>query len=297
MTARSTPHRAARILVALVLAAAVSLVSPAISAQAASKAPRSIPAVVGWTAVGAVTALHSHGFKYTFKAPKGHHVKNAAHWTVTGQSPKGHSRAKPGTTVTLKVVKTSVYLSQGARSFYAKDYGTFTPVGSGSSGTSTMLLPKGVRALLLRVSYSGAGRFQVTELDKNGAPTSRVPINTTGSYSGLVAIGLTPSKAPTAQIRISGTGHWNILMLPIAQAPIISTPIRDTGDHVYLYSGPSAIWTVSSPGPTKFVLGQTSSSSFPNLAVDESGNWAGKIALEPGPSVIQISSNGSWAIS
>jgi hypothetical protein len=56
------------------------------------------------------------------------------------------------------------------------------------------------------------------------------------------------------------------------------------------------VWTVSSPGPTTFVFNQISSSSYPNLAVNESGNWAGPVALQPGPSVIEIHSNGAWTI-
>jgi hypothetical protein len=45
------------------------------------------------------------------------------------------------------------------------------------------------------------------------------------------------------------------------------------------------------------MLNQISSGSYPNLAVDESGDWAGQVALQPGPSVIEVHSDGAWSIS
>jgi hypothetical protein len=195
------------------------------------------------------------------------------------------------------VVKTSVYLSKGARSFYAEDYGTFSAVSIGGSGAGIVAFPHGITALIVKASHPGSGAFRVSELGTGGLSTGRVPISVTGAYHGGVAIGLTRARMPTTSIRITGIGAWRITLVPVAAARVLTRTTRGTGDQVLLYSGPTAIWTVSSPGPTTFVLNQISSSSLPNHAVDESGNWAGKIGLQPGPSVIEISSNGSWAVS
>jgi hypothetical protein len=297
-------------LVIVALAAAVSLSVSTAPAAAVATAPVSsvstdahldsstkvVPLVVGWNVASAITTLHSHGFGYTLKPPAGKTVKSPAHWTVTKQSPKAKSNAKVGTKVTLNVITTAAYIAQGIRSFYAKDYGSFTAITQSGKGTATIQLPKRIRAELVVASYSGGGKFSVTELGAGNVATKRTPVSVTGSYSGSVALGLTSAKVRTTEIRVSGAGAWRITIEPISSSPIIERPVTRKGDYVYLYSGKAAIWTVASPGHTKFVLNQISSGSYPNLAVDESGNWAGKVAIEPGPSVVEIHSNGTWTI-
>ncbi|HEX4442149.1 MAG TPA: PASTA domain-containing protein [Galbitalea sp.] len=268
--------------------------APALSAQAV--ATRLVPSVVGWSASNAATALHSHGFEYSFKAPAHHKVGKPSRWTVTAQSPKGKARAAVRSKITLTVVKTSVYLAQGARSFYAEDYGTFSPISKSGPGTKTFSFPHGIASLIVRASHPGAGSFRVSELGKGEMSTGRSPIAVSGSYHGGVAIGLTKVRVRTTAIQVSGTGSWHITLIPVASAAVISFPSSGTGDQVFLYSGAASIRTVSSPGPTTFVLNQISSSSSPNLAVNESGNWTGKIGLQPGPSVIEIHSTGTWSI-
>jgi hypothetical protein len=290
-------------LAAVVLAALVGLTlsaAPAVAAAPGSvpltTSSQVVPLVVGWNAASAITALHSHGFGYTLKPPTGQAVKTPSHWTVTKQSPSGRSTAKTGTKVTLSVITTTEYIAQGIRSFYAKDYGSFVPVSQTTKGTAIIHLPKGIKAALVIASYTGVGKFTITELGAGNVVTTRVPVNATGSYSGTVALGLTSVKVPTTEIRVSATGTWRVTLEPISSAPIIALPVSGKGDFVYLYSGKAAIWIVSSPGHTTFALNQFSSGSYPNLAVDENGNWTGQIALEPGPSVVEIHSTGTWKI-
>jgi hypothetical protein len=121
-------------------------------------------------------------------------------------------------------------------------------------------------------------------------------VNAKTSYTGTDALGVKSAKVPTTAIRVTGSGTWHVTLEPIADAPIVALPMSSKGDRVYLYSGKAAIWKVSSPGKTTFELDQISSGSYPNLAVDESGSWAGKVAMQPGPSVIEIHSTGAWSI-
>ena len=265
-------------------------------ASVAESSSHSVPKVVGWTASNAAAALHSHGFGYTFKAAKHKKVSKPSQWTVTGQSPKPGAHATSGTKVVLTVIPTKVYIAQGVRSFYAQDYGTFTSREYSGSNTGTIVLPTGVAALTVKSVFSGSGAFTITELGSGGIPTGRTLVSATDSFSGYDAVGLEQPKVPTTELTVNGNGDWRITLIPIAAAPIISLPVSATGDHVYLYSGAAAMWTVSSPGPTTYILDQISSSSYPNLAVNESGNYAGRIALQPGPSVIEIHSNGPWSI-
>lgn len=279
--------------------AAAQVAHPSTSIQADAhlgSTPAVVPSVVGWNAVSAITTLRTRGFGYTLKPPTGQTVKTPSHWTVTKQSPSAKSAAKTGTKITLSVITTSAYIAQGIRSFYAKDYGTFAAVSQTAKGTATIQLPKGIRAVLVVAKYTGVGKFTITELGKADAATKRTPVNVTGAYAGTIAVGLTSAKVPTTQIKVAGSGTWTVTLQPISAAPIIARPATGKGDFVYLYSGKAAIWTVSSPGHTTFVLNQISSGSYPNLAVDESGSWAGQIALEPGPSVIEIHSSGPWTI-
>jgi hypothetical protein len=305
---KTVTRRAIRLAVATFAVAAIAITGPALSAQAAGihsvaltsaeshTRSRLVPQVVGWSAADAGTALHSHGFSYVFKPPRGHKVKKPSHWTVTKQSPKGRTHTSTRTKIVLTVVKTSVYLSQGVRSFYAQDYGTFPTISQAGTGTDVFLLPTGAGAAIVRASYSGGGTFSIVELGKGGIATNRVLVSASGPYAGATALGLTTVKVPTTAIRVTGSGSWRITIIPIASASVIATPAAGRGDRVYLYSGPPAIWTVSSPGPTTFMLDQISSSSSPNLAVNESGSWAGQIALQPGPSVVEIHSSGPWTI-
>jgi hypothetical protein len=301
-------RRTIRLAVATFAIAAIAITGPALSAQAAGNhsvaltsaeshtRSRLVPLVVGWSAADAATALHSHGFSYAFKSPRGKKVKKPSHWTVTKQSPEGRSHAPTSTKVILTVLKTSVYLSQGVRSFYAQNYGSFPAISQGGSGTDVFLLPTGITSAIVRATYSGGGTFGIVELGKGGIATNRTLVAASGSYGGTIALGLTKVKVPTTAIRVTGSSSWRITIIPIASAPILTTSAAGRGDRVYLYSSLSAIRTVSSPGPTNFTLNQISSSSFPNLAVNESGSWSGPIALQPGPSVVEIRSNGPWTI-
>jgi hypothetical protein len=290
----TTARRTLKLVLAGFIAAILIGATPALSAQAS--ATSLVPSVVGWSAANAVTSLHSHGFSYTFKAPAHHKVSKPSRWTVTAQSPKGKARVAAGSRITLTVMKTSKYLAQGARSFYAEDYGTFSPISKSGSGTKIFTFPHGIASLIVKASHPGAGSFRVSELGKGGMSTGRAPIAVSGSYHGGVAIGLTKVKIRTTAIQVSGTGSWHITLIPVASAAVISFPSSGTGDQVFLYSGAASIRTVSSPGPTTFMLNQISSSSSPNLAVNESGNWTGKIGLQPGPSVVEVHSTGTWSV-
>jgi hypothetical protein len=308
MRFRPNGMTATRVVATAILAAATIVASAApASAELTATTPPSItasqtaktavvPLVVGWNAASAITALHARGFTAVLKPPTGQVVKTPSHWTVTKQTPKGKSSAKTGSTVTLSVITTAAYIAQTIRSFYSKDYGTFTPVSHSGSGALTIAFPKGIRSLLVVAKYSGKGSFTITELSAGNVATKRVPVSTKSSYSGTDAVGVKSAKVPTTDLKVSGSGTWHVTLEPIADAPIVALPMSGTGDHVYLYSGKAAIWKVSSPGKTTFVLNQISSGSYPNLAVDESGDWSGKVAMQPGPSVVEIQSNGAWSI-
>jgi PASTA domain len=263
---------------------------------AAAVTRRAIPKVIGWTAADAATALHARGFGHIFTSANGHKVVTPSRWTVTKQSPKAGTSSKLGIAVTLTVVATADYVAQQVRSFYAQDYGSFPTITRTGTGSAIIALPSGLTAAIVKSTYSGVGSFRVTELAAKNVTTKRVVVSAKYSYSGTSAFGLVAVKARTAALEVSGIGSWKVIISPIASAPIIATPIAARGDHVYLYSGLSTTWTVRSPGPTTFMLNQISSSSYPNLAVNESGNWAGPVALQPGPSVIEIHSNGAWTI-
>ena len=257
---------------------------------------RLVPKVVGWTAADAVTALHSRGFGYSLKTLNHHTVRTPSHWTVTKQSPRSRTHAKVGSRIILTVIKTSTYITQGVRKFYSQNYGRFAQISQGGTGTAVIQLPKGITSAIVRSDYSGGGRFTIAELGKGNVPTKRLLVSSTTDYLGSAALGLAQVKVPTTAIRVSGSGTWRVTIAPISSAPIIAVPTKGKGDRVYLYSGSSVTWTVSSPGATTFMLNQFSSSSYPNLAVDESGAWAGPVALQPGPSVVEIQSNGAWTI-
>lgn len=300
MTPRIVRLAAAAIALSAIIAGAPALAAGAsnISSKTSVMGVKThrVPSVVGLIASNAVAALDGRGFVTILKAPPGHRVVKAANWTVAKQSPKAGMHLAVGSKVTLAVIKTTTYLAQGIRRFYSQDYGTFPAIIRTGTGDRTIALPKGITSAIVFSSYTGGGRFTVSELSAGNAATKRVLVNATKRYAGTQAFGLVSVKARTTAIRVSGSGTWRITIKPIAAVPIMAVPVKSTGDRVYLYSGPSAMWTVSSPGPTTFILNQISSSSYPNLAVNESGSWAGPVALQPGPSVIEIHSNGAWTI-
>jgi hypothetical protein len=223
-------------------------------------------------------------------------VKTTSHWTVTKQSPKAGAHANTGGKITLTVIKTTAYIAKQTRSFYSQNYGSFHTTTHRGSGLEILAVPHGAKAAMAVATFDGAGAFTIVELGAGEVPTGRTLVSAARHYSGANALGLTSQKVSTTEIEINGRGKWSVTIEPVSKAPIVSVPITAMGDHVYLYSGPTAMWTVSSPGPTTFILNQISSSSYPNLAVNESGSWAGPIALQPGPSVIEIHSNGGWTI-
>jgi len=302
---KMTSRRFAAVIVAAIATSTMLAALPAIAADAAPvrtsastsvQSARTVPKLVGWTASSAAAALRSRGLAFTLIAADGSRVGTPSKWTVVKQTPSAGTQAKASTRVVLTVITTTAYVAQGVRSFYSQNYGTFATITKNGSGPTTISFPSTVKSGIVTATFSGAGAFGIAELSTGNAATGRTLVNASGPYAGSNAFGLATLKNATTAIRVTGTGAWHITVAPISSAPILGVPAAATGDTVYLYSGLSATWTVSSPGPTTFMLNQISSSSYPNLAVDESGNWAGRVAIQPGPSVVEIHSNGAWTI-
>ena len=100
-------------------------------------------------------------------------------------------------------------------------------------------------ALLVVNGNRSERHFSITGYDGNRNRTGLL-VNTTDSYSGIVAVDL-PPRTDTKLLEISANGSWIVQVYSIGAAPKISVgeDFEDEGDNVLWIKGDASIATVS----------------------------------------------------
>lgn len=96
------------------------------------------------------------------------------------------------------------------------------------------------------------------------------------------------------KLAVEADGAWKVTIAPLAKAPTLDLPAKQTGDQVFLYLGPAADWSITHKGDSNFAVVQYS--SFPNLMVNEIGDYSGVVPAKTGPTVVTVGADGSWTI-
>ena len=227
---------------------------------------------------------------------------------ATSAQPPTAATSSPGTTSETKQATTSKAAESSteppattasedpeaaARAQIAEQYGEFKKIEESGTGDATIKLPAGAKAGMVTASHKGDSNFSVSALDATNESTGDLLVNTIGSYSGVTAFGLS-SFGDATKLQVKADGSWKITIVPLSEAPTLALPAKETGDRVYLYLGPAADWSITHKGEGNFAVIQYA--DFPNLMVNEIGDYKGVVPATTGPTIVTVGADGSWTI-
>ena len=199
-------------------------------------------------------------------------------------------------TTTTTSASTTTTVATTTSNWYDTTYGTFKPITVSGSSDGVITLPPTATTGIISAKYLGSSNFIISALDASNQPTTDLPVDTIGNYSGVTGYGFNNLGNPATELQITAAGSWSVTVSPVSSA-ITSRPTSGTGDMVFLYNGPAANWSLTNTGSGNFIVSQYSSSPFPNIAVNEIGPYSGEVPIDAGPSVVLIQSDGNWTIS
>lgn len=178
---------------------------------------------------------------------------------------------------------------------YDTAFGTFKQLTQAGTGDAVIKLPAGAKTGIVAATHQGSANFSVSALDSNNQPTGDLLVNTIGNYSGVTAFGFNDLGNDPVTLQVQADGNWSLTIAPVSAAPVMKVPGGGTGDQVFKYDGGAATWTINNTGQGNFSVIQYGG-TFPNLAVNEIGNYAGSVPMQAGPSVVVIGSDGTWSV-
>jgi hypothetical protein len=177
-------------------------------------------------------------------------------------------------------------------SWYTDTYPDFKTISFSGKSDDVIKVPG--KAGIVTASYTGSSNFSIAGIDDGNKSTTDLLVNTIGSYKGVSAYGMHEIGNPVAKLKVSGKGKWKITITSLTNARAL--PSSGRGDGVYKYDGKATTWKITNKGSANFAILQNSSSPMPNLAVNDIGNYSGKVAADAGPSIVIVTSNGKWTI-
>jgi hypothetical protein len=91
---------------------------------------------------------------------------------------------------------------------------------------------------------------------------------------------------------VSTDGVWAVTFSPMSYAP----PLPQSGERTgaFLYDGPATTMWVTHDGQHDFEIHQTSNGYYPQEDIYVTGEFAGRVPLEPGPSLVAVRSLDRW---
>ena len=183
--------------------------------------------------------------------------------------------------------------SSKVRSWAAKEYGTFAARSFSGTGDDVVTLPKSVKAAVVTATHDGESNFVIEVLDKKNETTDLV-VNEIGAYTGSTAFGLR-QRTTGRRLQVTADGDWTITLHSIASAK--SLPKSGRGDDVRLYNKPAGALRITHRGESNFAVWQHSGGRYGyDLLVNEIGDYKGTVPTKGGPSVIEITADGTWTI-
>ncbi|MCY7403928.1 MAG: hypothetical protein LH475_04750 [Cryobacterium sp.] len=146
--------------------------------------------------------------------------------------------------------------------------------------------------------------FTCSDCDSNVIVNAQGPnssydllINKIGPYPvGRMLVGfLDWDSQKYDQIVVHASGHWTLSILDLDMIRSAESSISGTGDDVVFLTNPGTFATISNHGSSNFVVWATDPVSGIDLFVNTIGDYWGTTPISS-PSIIQITSNGSWSI-
>jgi hypothetical protein len=153
-------------------------------------------------------------------------------------------------------------------------------------------------AAIAQITHTGAANFAVWTVDEAGEQTDLL-VNTIGNYTGTVLFDEAGGSHSVA-FDIEADGPWTIAVKPVTEAFRWdgSQPLAGSGDDVAILepasSGLKSV-TVSHQGDGNFAI--WAYADFPDLMVNEIGQYSGEALLPDGTFLFEITATGPWTIS
>lgn len=153
----------------------------------------------------------------------------------------------------------------------------------------------GTAALVYVRGNDQAGHFAVTTYNEVGDYLDLL-VNTTDPYAGLVPLDFRDGQE-TTQMEISATGGWEIEIRPLEAIDVYGAPgeVSGSGDYVFAFDGDTTTAFVEgNAGEQHFaVLGY---GSRPDLMINTTDRYEGRVRVDPGTFIIEVSAVGDWRI-
>ena len=156
-------------------------------------------------------------------------------------------------TTTTTSASTTTTVATTTSNWYDTTYGTFKPITVSGSSDGVITLPPTATTGIISAKYLGSSNFIISALDASNQPTTDLPVDTIGNYSGVTGYGFNNLGNPAAELQITAAGSWSVTVSPVSSA-ITSRPTSGTGDMVFLYNGPAANWSLTNTGSGNFIV-------------------------------------------
>lgn len=209
----------------------------------------------------------------------------------------------PGAGSATAPANTGAESSASARP-YDEAYGTFEPITVSGSGRRTIALPpEAWDAGIVTATYAGSDPFDiVTRWRSTVVPWISMGL-VHGPYSGTFTYG-TDWRGSVKNLEVASGGWkddggpWEVTVAPVSSAETLPPVVSGTGDAVFLYSGAGADVVLQYQGFERFVALQAPLGQGYRVLVpgDVRGPGTRSAQLAPGPSIIEIRTDGSWKV-
>jgi len=146
-------------------------------------------------------------------------------------------------------------------------------------------------AVVVDYTHSGGANFIVSPL---AGTTEEIDgnVNVIGRYSGRVLLD-GGGDTETTKLKIQANGNWTVKISPLTVIDKFSKTYKGKGDTVVAYTGKAGTIAMTHKGSGNFIVG--SSNDVMGLA-NEIGNYKGETTISAGPSVLDISADGTWTL-
>lgn len=146
-------------------------------------------------------------------------------------------------------------------------------------------------AVVVDLTHDGSENFIVTPIE--GATEGyEGGVNVIGRYKGRVLLdgdGDTESN----KLKIQANGDWTVKISPVSVVETFAKSYAGKGDNVIAYTGKAGTIAMTHKGQGNFIVSSTN--DMMGLA-NEIGNYKGETTISDGPSILSITSDGTWTL-
>jgi hypothetical protein len=163
-------------------------------------------------------------------------------------------------------------------------------------GDRTVPIPAAIALpAIAHAHYTAKGSFLVSSVDGAGRRLA-VLASSLGPYDGTFPVGFVdPADDPTANLRISTLGPWEIDIGSALLAPRLASGQSGLGDTVMAYEGPAATAHLTYRGHATLTVNLYENGGLIPL-VHTRGPYDGPISLVAGPAFIAVTTTGNWSM-